>query len=445
MLGSFRSATAILLRPQRRQRAIFGLPSKPMRRALRGAAPVRPTSVMIELRTLIACAVAGAILCARPASAQEPVPQGSPSVEAKKDTTISVNPGSVKVVNGQGTGGNSWFQSTEQDFGTHFSQDTVVGRFPFTNPNDADIEWRSLQGSCQCSSATIKIGEQLYRYSKKPNPAIRKVIIENGNEREEIVTVIPVPKKVVGEIEVQMELGGVPGPRQATLDLHTTDPMLPMIKLKWSATGAQVFVVTPQEVNLNQMVWNERREFQVTIQSPVQPDFEITGHDDKEKDFTIRYEKVKNDQGVATWTVHGVYQPSSSEALGGGVVKLYTNVPGQTQVTVRVSAAILGPLELKPGTFLTLGMIRKGTKRIEKVFFEPNDNTDIDATSIRIENLTMDSKFVTTRKIKDGKKLIVELEVLDTAPAGLLRGDLVVELNHPAVPSKKILFNGFVR
>jgi hypothetical protein len=120
-------------------------------------------------------------------------------------------------------------------------------------------------------------------------------------------------------------------------------------------------------------------------------------------------------------------------------------VPGQTQVTVRVSAAILGPLELKPGTFLTLGMIRKGTKRIEKVFFEPNDNTDIDATSIRIENLTMDSKFVTTRKIKDGKKLIVELEVLDTAPAGLLRGDLVVELNHPAVPSKKILFNGFVR
>jgi hypothetical protein len=249
----------------------------------------------------------------------------------------------------------------------------------------------------------------------------------------------------LGEIEVQMELGGVPGPRQATLDVHTTDPLLPMIKLKWSATGAQVFVTTPQEINLNQMVWNEKRDFTVTVQSPVQPDFDIVGHDESIKDFSIRYEKAKNDQGVATWTIYGTYQPSSADALGGGLLKFYTNVPGQTQISVRVSAAILGPLELKPGTFLTLGRIKQGTKRIEKVFFEPNDNTDIDATSIKIENLTMDSKFVTTRKVKDGKKLIVELEILDTAPAGLLRGDLVVELNHPAVPNKRILFNGFIR
>jgi hypothetical protein len=114
-------------------------------------------------------------------------------------------------------------------------------------------------------------------------------------------------------------------------------------------------------------------------------------------------------------------------------------------ITVRISAAILGPLEVKPGTFLTLGMIRKGQKRVEKVTFEPNDDSDLDATSIRLENLTMDPKFVTATKSKDGKKLIVELEISSDAPTGLLRGDLVVDLNHPAVPSRKILFNGFVR
>lgn len=377
--------------------------------------------------------------------AQVPVAPEAGPVEAKKDTSQPGATGTVKTVTGQGTGGNSWFPSTEQDFGTHYSQDTVVGRFPFANPNDTEIEWRSLQGSCQCSRAVITVGSELYRYSKKPNPEIRRVIREGGNEREEVVSIIKVPAKATGEIEVQMELGGVPGPRQADLAVHTTDPSLPMMKLKWSATGAQVFIVTPQEVNLNQMVWNEKREFQVTVQSPIQPDFEITGFDDSNKDFTVRYEKTKNEQGAATWTIHGAYQPSSAEALGGGQLKFYTNVPGQTQISVRVSAAILGPLELKPGTFLSLGMIRKGQKRIERATFEPNDNTDLDATAIKLENLTVDPKFVATRKVKDGKKLIVELEVLDTAPAGLLRGELIVELNHPAVPNKKILFNGFIR
>ena len=42
-----------------------------------------------------------------------------------------------------------------------------------------------------------------------------------------------------------MELGGVAGVRQATLDIHTTDPQVPMIKLKWSAIGANVLIISP--------------------------------------------------------------------------------------------------------------------------------------------------------------------------------------------------------
>lgn len=374
-----------------------------------------------------------------------PKPIEGPQPVVKKEPTSPIAPGQERRVEGRGMGGNSWFGATEQDFGTHYSQDTVIGRFPFSNPLATEIEWRGLQGSCQCSNATITIGGERYRYSKKQNPGIRHVITEGDSEREEAVTVIKVPAGATGEVEVQMEMGGVAGPRQATMDIHTTDPQLPMIKLKWSATGAQVFVVTPNEVNLNQMVWNEKREFTVTVQSPLQPDFNITGHDSADKDFTVTYEKTTSDQSVATWTIRGVYQPSNAEALGGGQLKFYTDVPGQPQISVRVSAAILGPLEVKPGTFLTLGMIRKGQQRVEKVTFEPNDNTDIDATSVRLENLTMDSKFVTATKSKDGKKLIIELTISSDTPQGLLRGDLVVDLNHPAVPSRKILFNGFVR
>lgn len=45
----------------------------------------------------------------------------------------------------------------------------------------------------------------------------------------------------------------------------------------------------------------------------------------------------------------------------------------------------------------------------------------------------------------DGDNLVVHLHIKDGAPGGLLKGELVVELNHPVVKEKRILFNGYVR
>jgi hypothetical protein len=52
---------------------------------------------------------------------------------------------------------------------------------------------------------------------------------------------------------------------------------------------------------------------------------------------------------------------------------------------------------------------------------------------------------VTTHQSKVGKDLVIELEVAKDVPTGLLKGSMVVKLNHPAVSERKIMFNGFVR
>ena len=57
----------------------------------------------------------------------------------------------------------------------------------------------------------------------------------------------------------------------------------------------------------------------------------------------------------------------------------------------------------------------------------------------------MPAAAVVARTRKDGKKLIVEVEIADNAPTGMLKGELVVGLNHPSVKDKRIMFNGFVR
>ncbi|MEC7584770.1 MAG: hypothetical protein VYE77_10675 [Planctomycetota bacterium] len=339
---------------------------------------------------------------------------------------------------------NSWFSVTNQDLGTYFNNEEAKGIFKFKNPTDETLAWKHLAGSCQCSKAIITVGDRKYELSKEKggNPLKR---VEKGPKGDVRVPVsqIEIGPGEEGEVEVHMVMTGIQGPRQATLDIHTTDRELPQIRLKWQATGAKTFVLSPKEVNLNQMTWSETRDFTVTVTSPISPDFNITKMDEAAEGFDVKYEK-KLENGRASWVISGTYSPTGSDTIGGGVLKFHTDVRGASFL-LRVSAMVQGPLEVKPGSFLTLGMIRKGKTKAEKVTFQPNDDTDLAVTNITFERLTVDPKFITTRTSKEGKNLLVELEVSKDTPRGLLRGDMIVELNHPAVKSKKILFNGYVR
>jgi hypothetical protein len=342
--------------------------------------------------------------------------------------------------------GNAWFEVSDQDLGTYFNHEEAVGHFMFKNPNDQAVEWKTLTASCQCSRAVILIGKRRYEYSNKPTPnMLVRVTQDTSGRHEERVSQIEIEPKEAGEVEVHMEMQAANGTKSASLDIHTTDSITPMTKLSWRATGAQMFVVSPPDVNLNQMTWNEKREFSVTVTSPIQRDFTITHMDDAGKDFDVKYDKVVKD-GAAVYTIHGTYGPVTAEGnSGGGVLKFYTDMKGDPTFLVRVQAIVTGPMDLKPGSFLGLGMIHKGSGRTEKVTITPNDGSDLQATEIAFEGLSVESKYVTTHQSKVGKDLVIELEVAKDVPTGLLKGSMLVKLNHPAVKERKITFNGFVR
>lgn len=341
--------------------------------------------------------------------------------------------------------GNSWFPVADLDLGTYFGEGEATGTFEWKNPTNQPVEWRNLHGSCQCIRATIRVEDRMYELRpKQANPLVRITKDANGKEEQEPVTQIAIGPGESGDVTVHLDMHGITGPKMATLDIHTTDPALPQAKLKWNATGAQLFAISPAEVQLNKMTWSETREFSVAVMSPLNKDFEITGMDTAPKAFDVSWEKSKNGD-MATWTIKGKYGPVGEDTAGGGVLKFHTNVNGGATFSVRVMAFVQGPLDVKPGGFLTLGMIRKGSSLQKEIVFEPNDGTNLELTGFHFEKLrgTEDSFKVTSSK--DGNKLVVNLEIRDNAPTGLLKGDLVVELNHPLVKEKRIMFNGYVR
>ncbi|MEO6595825.1 MAG: hypothetical protein ABIP94_13825 [Planctomycetota bacterium] len=372
---------------------------------------------------------------------QPPVPQ--PPVPQAAVGATAPNPGMPTPQ--QLAGGNAWFPATNQDLGTFFGQGEAVGTFKFKNPTDQTIEWKNLTGSCQCLRAQFRIGDRNYDLSSKPTPnqLTRVTKGPKGAESERVLQITIAPHEE-GEVEVHLDMAGITGPKQATLDIHSTDPALPQLRLHWNAMGAQLFSVSPAEINLNKMTWNETREFTVAVTSPMHKDWNITRMDDAGKSFDVSWTKATNND-VTTWTINGKYGPVDGDSAGGGVLKFYADVRGESSFLVRVMAFVQGPLEVKPGAFLTFGMVRKGDGLTKQVIFEPNDGTQLEATGFRFEKMTIGEEFVTATQHKDGEKLVVDINVSANAPAGLLKGDLVVVLNHPVVKEKRIMFNGFVR
>jgi hypothetical protein len=342
--------------------------------------------------------------------------------------------------------GNTWFPVADIDLGTFFGEGEASGTFEWKNPTDQAVEWRNLQGSCQCIRAVIHVGDRRYELRpKQANPLVRIAKDESGREQTEPVTQIAIEGGESGDVQVFLDMHGITGPKMATLDIHTTDPALPHMKLKWNAVGAQLFTISPGEVQLNKMTWSESRDFTVAVLSPLKKDFNILRMDDAGKAFDVSWEKSMNGE-IATWTIKGRYGPVGEETAGGGVLKFHTDVNGGATFSVRVMAFVQGPLEVKPGGFLTLGMIRQGSSLHKEIVFEPNDGTSLELAGFRFEKLRGDdSSYLTVDATKDGNKLMLDFAVLESAPKGLLKGELVVELNHPLVKEKRILFNGYVR
>ncbi|MEZ5965174.1 MAG: DUF1573 domain-containing protein [Planctomycetota bacterium] len=343
---------------------------------------------------------------------------------------------------------NAWFPVVRQDFGTYFNDEKAKGKFAFKNPTDVEQKLTNIAGSCSCTRAEFRLGERLYLLDKDPQAnSLHRVTKQDGQEVKERVSHITIGPGEAGEIEVQMEMHGVRGPKEATLDFETTDTETPHVKLSWRATGAIYFEVNPPDVNLNEMTWNDKRDFQFEISSPLKEDFNITGHDPLSPGVAINsMEKIQR-AGRAVWVIKGTYGPGVDERNNGATMTFQTDLENR-KVEGRVIAFVKGPLTVEPGGFIALGHIPVDTAKSKTIKITPTDDYDLQTTDIEIEGLQVPEGFadkVIVTPTKDGKSVVVEIKIAEGMPRSTVRGKVKVMLNHPAAPVKEFLFNGFVR
>ena len=400
-------------------------------------------------------ALIGACALSSQEGVQPPVERkmGDPTgVEVKGDPnhgqTHVVAPTPVPPIDFKSPEPNEWFERTRLDLGTYYQDEQAVGRFKFKNPRAAEQRITSIQQSCACSKALVHVGDKrTYEINNTPQAgAIWRVGKKaDGTDDRERVSFITVGAEESGEVEVHMTMGGIQGAKDATIDLHTSDDKLPAAKLLFRATGAVFFVIDPPEWHLNEMTWSDKREFRFEISSPIEKNWEIVAMDPiASKKMEATYEKeMRGDKTV--WVVKGTYGPGVDERDSGGQITFRTSVRDKT-VTCKVSAMVKGPLEMKPGGFLNLGVIPAGKGKSEKITLIPNGDFDLQATKLEPDRVSVEPGMVSFASSKDQKSLVVELSISPEVKKNtVVRGTLKIHLNHPACPLKEVQFTGFVR
>jgi hypothetical protein len=383
------------------------------------------------------------------ASAQNEVKPQHERTEVQKPAPAAgapaVDPSAQQPAKPEAPKSNAWFPVLEKDLGTVYQSGEATSRFPFQNPNNEAVQFRAFGASCSCSRAVIHIGDRRYEYSNKPKPnSLIRVTEDASGRKEEEVKEIEVAPHESGEVEVHMAMNGYAGKKTASLDIHCTDKALPYMKLEWHAKGERLFKFDPEFISMNLMSKTEVREFEFSITSQFEKDFNILKLDELGPEFKISSAKEMKD-GVAVWKIRGTFGPAQHDYGGGGYLKVTTDVKSEPAFLYRIDARVTGPVEVKPANFVPLGVVKLGTGKTEKVTFEPMDGGALQVTSVKFEEVTIDAKFFTSHQSVDGKKAVVELEVSKDAPAGQFKGTMVVGLSHPTVKEKRIGFSGFVR
>lgn len=347
---------------------------------------------------------------------------------------------------------NAWFRETlSRDLGAFLQGETASGQFPFSNPHSETHRLSSITPNCQCAKATIVVGDRRYAVENQP---VQGTIFRIDGEGDQItrtkVKHIAVAGGESGYVQIDMDLKGIRGKKEAFVTMRLTDDALPSVRVTASATGLEYFRVIPPDINLNKMAWSEKREFSFEISSDVAKDFEVTNVEPNAKGLVVtNKEKVmRGDQ--AFWRISGSYGPDIDPKAGGGALKVLTDIKsksGQTMSTdVRVIAIVTGPMTISPGTFLQFGRVKRAQGASRSIEFQPNDGFDLAFDSVEIEGLTVDEEWVEVVTGKNGTALTLEVKVKPGAPRGkLVRGDVRVKLNHPAVEETLVSFNGFVR
>lgn len=352
-------------------------------------------------------------------------------------------PAPVGGAQGQPAALAAWFPVMEQRLEVEAGAGEAKGIYAFSNPTGKAVEWKSMSGSCTCTRGVVMVGGRHYELQGKTKQLV-EITGPADAPATTVVKSIEIPAGATGTVELHVDSHGAKGEKLVSFDIHTTDTEAQMFRLQLHVNVLPAIRATPSNVELGVIPVGETREFsvKVTATASVPKDWKIRGASPFPKGATATYERVEAGDD-SYWLIKGSYRQETTSDVN-VLLEFQTNQPAEPTIHIHLQGVVKPILELKPG-FFALGKVSRTEGQKASLTIHAADGRDLQATGVHLEGLNLPEKFITARTTKSGADLVLELEVAPLAPLGLIRGGIVLDLNHPGVQKQTVLFNGFVR
>jgi hypothetical protein len=227
-----------------------------------------------------------------------------------------------------------------------------------------------------------------------------------------------------GELVVGFDSTRRQGGESQIVYVHSNDPISPIVQLQVGGVVKPIrLLVSARNLHFGTVKRRGGAKREIVIRDP--GDGSLAVNEVTCDSPSVKVSLTRNDKPDLVYLVTAELKPGAPIGELKGKIKVSTNHPREPIVEIPVAADVVGDIDAFPHQFF-LGLLKKGQSASKTITISTTSDKPL-----VIRKMDSPSDYVTITALPEirGKKYSVTATLKDTAPLGLIKGEVVIHTN----------------
>ena len=235
-----------------------------------------------------------------------------------------------------------------------------------------------------------------------------------------------IPPGGKGELVVGFDGAGRQGGQSETVYVYSNDPISPIVQLQAGGVVKPVrLLISTRGLHFGTVKKRDGAKREIVVMDP--GDGSLAVNEVTCDSPSVKVSLTRNDKPDLVYLVTAEIKPGAPVGELKAKIKVSTNYPREPIVEIPVAADVVGDIEAVPNQFF-LGLLKKGQSASRTITLSTTSEKPL---VIRKMDSPFDYVTITALTETRGKKYSVTATLKDTAPLGLIKGEVVIHTNDP--------------
>ena len=240
-----------------------------------------------------------------------------------------------------------------------------------------------------------------------------------------------IPPGGKGELVVGFDSTGRQGGQAQTVYVYSNDPISPVVQLGIGGVIKPVRLpVSARNLHFGTVKKRDGGTREFSIRDP--GDNSLTVSEVTSDSPFVKVVLTRDDKQGIVYQVRAELKPGAPIGEFKSKITVRSNHPKEPAVEIPVAAEVIGDIEFFPSQFF-LGLLKKGQVASKTITISTTAKE-----RLKIKKIDSPADYITVKSKADGQKYTVTATLKNTAPLGLIKGEVVIHTNSKDQPEIKI-------